>query len=679
LKAPQKRNDLDEFWNDLSNVENEVLSGLAHSVDSAFEPTPETMQEARTDLFCQWWNEEMTTLNELFAPGLEELFSSEISTLFGRNRSRISGLHCVACIICGYSIQSLWDLVRSCGPLAATGWRPDRPFVHELAHTLRRFRVFDFPCFEILFCLLRMPPLSPDLHPIFVKMRRLISDELVPGRLDPEISLVHRFAVLFGSRFPVSRGVFANSFTDFVFGSLVDAEWQYLDDDGTMTSDIPDFPRSATSESGGQKLIFYPKTTRGVNGGLKIEWIGADQHWTFFSKLCHCPLDRPNPPDTMGRLMAFGRSFQPHSSYTTPGSSHVGQMALDFREIAIYMLMEAVGIGARVIFFIDTYCAGSFHILTEEVENAIFPTTDDERAMYKNRYLQNSDEFLEAFLIVHILGLRDCHANNFCCTTATESSSLSQAAKSPTDHCKSFPLKIIDFVAPEAEQEPEFPECDRGCTAVWDSPLLSGALPRYAQLGPALESAIVRLGQLSPPNFRLAIYPRRDDWPDFASLVNSDGVVLNDGSGGISYSEFLAQFERQLRDNLFKRRVDGEPFRGRTLAELFGLTDTENIWEGEEFDRAITAANQDESIVKFNPFFDAVFKSMEGKSPPTNPVDTANKSVNYALTMLRWFGIWIERRIANMREYFDQGIREGLDALIFDESEIADAVDESSS
>jgi hypothetical protein len=654
LTALPDTDDAEEFREGLVRIEHDVLSRVGRSIDLGFEGTPERCLEVRRNVICQWWNEEVTVLQDMFDAGLETLSTSEISTLFGGEGWRITGSHRLTGPEDVWSIRGHWECMRVFGPDIALGCHTIHAFLGEWSGIMRWFRFFDFQFFQVLFSLFRMPPMSHDLHQRLAKIRQSISGALVADRRHPEISLVRRFAVVFGSQFPVSRGVFASSFADFVFGSLADVSWRYLKDDGETTDEIPDFPRSAISKSSGQELSFYPKPTVGVNGGLMIKWKRNDADHVFFSKLCHCSLGRPASLDTMGRFIALGHQFKQYGSYTKPGSSHLARMALDFREIAIYVLLEAVGMGPRVIFFIDAYSAGSFHILTEKVEKAIFPTSEQTAHKYEKRYKKNPREFLDALIIVLILGLRDCHRNNFCCTRVAESSSPLQR--------KSYALKIIDFIAPEGEREPEFPEYETESCHFRRSPLLSGVSPRFTELRSALDSAIDKLGHLSPPQFRLAVYPRSDRSPDFASLIDGTDVTAQ----GISYSDFLLNVEAQIRDHLLGSALTES--RGPTLAESFGLTDTERIWKGEEFERAIGSATQDPNIVTFNPFFDSVFRSIEQTEPPSMPSGPANKSVNYALTMLRWFGIWIGRRIANMKQYFDSETDEEFDPDISDDA-----------
>jgi hypothetical protein len=487
-----------------------------------------------------------------------------------------------------------------------------------------------------------MPPISPDLHPGFLRIRRSISDALISNRFDPETSHVHRFVVEFGSQFPVSRGIFANSFADFVLGSLEDARWSYLEDDPENPHCFWDFPRSVTSTSGTQELIFYPKTTRGINGGLKVEWIRDGNHMKFYTKLCQCPMGRPVSKSSIERALDVARSFGRQTDYTDPDSSHLNQMALDFREIAIYLILESVGAGPRVLFFMDASCAGSLHILTEEVQGAIFMTTEEEERNYKRRYLKNPRGILDATMIALILGLRDLHRHNYCLTpeSGTRWSSVDPE----------FPLKIIDFIAPEDYRDPHFPEPRFQPRIFYASPLESLPVPPDSICESAFNTAVFRLEHLRPGKFRLAVYPKIAEGSDLASLADFAEPETDSSAEPMSYSEFLLDVENQLRDSLLN--TTRTPFPGRPLAELFGLTDIANVWTGQQFDDAIASASENESIVAFDWFFGTVFKIMEGGPPPPIAAGTANKSINYALTMLRWFEIWIGRRIRSMREFF---------------------------
>jgi hypothetical protein len=90
-----------------------------------------------------------------------------------------------------------------------------------------------------------MPPIARELYDDPLKVRRAISDTFVRDGLGRDISLVRRFVIVFGCQFPVSRGIFANSFSDLLFGSLERGDWIFSEDDPSATAVVKrDFPRS---------------------------------------------------------------------------------------------------------------------------------------------------------------------------------------------------------------------------------------------------------------------------------------------------------------------------------------------------------------------------------------------------------------------------------------------------
>jgi hypothetical protein len=88
-------------------------------------------------------------------------------------------------------------------------------------------------------------------------------------------------------------------------------------------------------------------------------------------------------------------------------------MSLDFREVALHILLEALGFGPQVTFLFDAYSAGSFHILTKGV-SAEF-SRDSHRVTEDRRlFSRHAVTFLELALIQLIFGLRDVYRDNFC-------------------------------------------------------------------------------------------------------------------------------------------------------------------------------------------------------------------------------------------------------------------------
>jgi hypothetical protein len=216
-----------------------------------------------------------------------------------------------------------------------------------------------------------------------------------------------------------------------------------------------------------------------------------------------------------------------------------------------------------------------------------------------------------------------------------------------------FPLRIIDFLPPEGAEPPEY------YGDFSDSPGEGLWMRNYSACQAGLVRAIAKLHDLSPPAFRLAVYPKPTNGPDFVSLVDS----AQSDAGGLpkikTCQDFLLAVEVQLRESLLgeRMRINGTGFSGRSLGQLFGLTDTTRVWQGPDFDQAIARASADPAINTFDPFFESVCLAMTGNPPPTIAPGTANKSVNYALTMLRWYGIWIGRQIENMQAFFVEQLK----------------------
>jgi hypothetical protein len=79
-------------------------------------------------------------------------------------------------------------------------------------------------------------------------------------------------------------------------------------------------------------------------------------------------------------------------------------MSLDFRDVALYILLEAFGFGPHVTFLFDAYSAGSFHILTKELSAEFL---GDPHRVPEDRRLFSRHEvtFLEPALIQVIFWL----------------------------------------------------------------------------------------------------------------------------------------------------------------------------------------------------------------------------------------------------------------------------------
>jgi hypothetical protein len=152
----------------------------------------------------------------------------------------------------------------------------------------------------------------------------------------------------------------------------------------------------------------------------------------FFTKLHVGGVSRT--PETVGLIDSkFSDQFVEQDAgldCTRPAFCHLSSMSLDFREIALYILLEALDVGAPVTFLFDAYSAGSFHIITKGL-SADFPKGAEE---FDNHRIT----FLELALIKLLFGLRDIHQSNFCLTKIDQSSLTRKAMLVDFEHSTSF-------------------------------------------------------------------------------------------------------------------------------------------------------------------------------------------------------------------------------------------------
>jgi hypothetical protein len=222
----------------------------------------------------------------------------------------------------------------------------------------------------------------------------------------------------------------------------------------------------------------------------------------------------------------------------------------------LYVLLEYLGIGPRVVFFVDASSAGGLHILTEEVPGATFPVCSDtgraDTGLFAVPYQNSPTLFLEAVLLEQMLGLKDCHEFNFCL------------------HGTPPQLTLIDFNPPAFLNDGKLPS-DRGefCSPIAASLLKPGRSVNVVELGEAYERLQGRFAALRRPVLRVISYPaipRSLPFPEVLQPQPTDPC---------SFAEFLREIEVQLRIRLFEARIPIElPFGGRSLADLLGWNQT---------------------------------------------------------------------------------------------------------
>jgi hypothetical protein len=334
---------------------------------------------------------------------------------------------------------------------------------------------------------------------------------------------------------------------------------------------------------------------------------------------------------------------------------------MDFREMAIYMLLEAFGAGPSVSFVLDAYSAGSFHIVTAEVENAVFPprrspytglsgATDEQRQQYANQYSENRVAFLETCLLVAILGLDDRHRDNFCSGSTSSTSSTRPGTST---------LQIIDFVPPSDRINLLLLDRDGVLEWIRKSDLMPhSAFPLdKADLQLAFDNLNAKFSQLRRRKIPIAVYPPIEDQRPLADLLDDAkrGELICSGDA-VTCSQFVLDIEAQIRNLFFEREL--EEFGGRTLGALFGFTDLDQIWNRGYFDSAVAA------VVRMRPRgwpyeFDGFLKDVIARLEQDYSLpkqDLPKASVNYALAQLRWLSIWLEWRVSSvMKSFAPQG------------------------
>jgi hypothetical protein len=326
---------------------------------------------------------------------------------------------------------------------------------------------------------------------------------------------------------------------------------------------------------------------------------------------------------------------------------------MDFREMAIYMLLEAFDAGPLVSFVLDAYSAGCFHIVTAEVPNAVFrprlsrhaklsATTDAPDPQYDQEYRKNPVAFIETCLLVWILGLEDCHRDNFC--AGSTNSTIPGTST----------LQIIDFVPPNCRIDIRTPHRRDVVEWIRRSDLLpESAFPLdESQLQQAFNSLNAKFSQLRPRAIPIAVYP-----PLAYQHTSSLPDLLDDAKRGemiipvrdpVTCSKFVRFIETQIRNLFFDSRQP--EFGDRTLGALFGFSDLDRIWNREHFNAAVAAAVKSRptcQVWEFDDFLKEVIVHLK-KEHSIREQEVEKVSVNYALAQLRWFSIWLDLRVSSI-------------------------------
>jgi hypothetical protein len=150
----------------------------------------------------------------------------------------------------------------------------------------------------------------------------------------------------------------------------------------------------------------------------------------------------------------------------------------------------------------------------------------------------------------------------------------------------------------------------------------------------------------------------------------------------VSLHEFVSTIETQIWDIFFSCKVPG--FCDRTIGALFGFTEIDQLWTGQEFEYAVEGVmGQDVATrARFALFFKALLSAVDdgrakkaadirdsrGSAQPAEILDSkvpvwqeieSNATARFGVALMRWFLISLEERIGLHRFRFVWHLRGG--------------------
>jgi hypothetical protein len=412
------------------------------------------------------------------------------------------------------------------------------------------------------------------------RLRRSFVDRLSEVPLNARFSFQRHFFLLFASAFQISRAIFATVFTRSILGDESCLEWSFPEKKSRSVNlyyeseSVEDFPRWVESRGTGKYEIgFYNKRGTIANGGLKIVvWnLEKDEaEWVFFSKLYHGGV--PLPPVfrdwTDERVMCWMAA----TSRMLLGDGNLNQTELDqasremcfldFGEILMYSVLEALFLGPRAIFVMDAYSVRSFHILTEKIVDGIFLANWFTRQSYMRTFSSRRVEFLQSAIIHLVLGLEDVDENNFCFVRVPDKERV----------------QIIDFKVPKTDSEKMKIPDNFDSFAAW---FFSSSLMNEIMSIPVcdLESAFLTVKgwlekSMHKRHSRLFVYPPPKGSVPLIDLLKSEWPT----GPPMGFSDFLEDCMRQILKFFFVERLDEkEVFQNRCLVSLEGKKNLKNF------------------------------------------------------------------------------------------------------
>jgi hypothetical protein len=545
-------------------------------------------------------------------------------------------------------------------------WRvPDRPFVTLFGDWLKEIRAWFFQAhfFRVLFLVLRAPPIDATLYLELNQLRRRISDVLIRDGLHEDLSLLRRFVVIFGGSFHVSRALFSGVCAHSLFRDVRKFQWrlpqiddgvhaavppepdfaadtdegQQADDSRTERRSEPrrvsartDFPRTLTIRS---HTVEFIAKTQGTQGGIIIVWSTPPPSTptVFFTKLhigavSHTPATKDIMASGFWEKLALwgGRVHG-----TQPASRHLSSMSLDLREVAIYVVLQALDLGPVVTFLIDLYSAGSFHIITKEILGAQF--LEPGRA-----FGDNSFAYLQVALLAFIFCLRDLHVGNIC---------LANGA-----------VKLVDFEHPKwdsfTDARPIPTTLDELCLELGRSPAVGRDTVPGELVQEVWFTLSSKLQNLPEPELVFFLHPGVASEPPLGHLLSR--APPGPGSA-LSLDTFMVAAEDGLLARFFRPLDRHDEFDGRSPGELLGFSDPTASLDSQTLEAEVRP-------FACHPSSPGVpdFEVRDVEPHPTDGAGHPRASPRQAAAQLVWLRLMVLHRVQLMDQLFLAPVLEAI-------------------
>jgi hypothetical protein len=298
--------------------------------------------------------------------------------------------------------------------------------------------------------------------------------------------------------------------------------------------------------------------------------------------------------------------------------------SLDACEIEFRSLMEALGIGPRVVLMMDAYSAGSLEFVTEVCRDwkiLTYQVTSDIPGVRENQL-----SFLEAVIYRSVLGLNKSH--------------LGQN--------ESGEIQIVHFKVPDiTDGDMKIPEDANEFRYWFSSPKNQFWGWRFTttELSNAFEKVKRRLKSLPLRLPRFFVYPPQrvcDSVPLVKLLLEKEGEGECE-CGSDSFENYLDLSLKHICNFFFAEKLcEPEILKDRCMGSLFGLTGTE-----EEFSRLSDPSSANLADV---PFYDIPPNKIKYRDRTIIPetrkwIQGIDRSATGAVSRLQALNKWLKSRV----------------------------------